>query len=388
MRSAAALLLCALAAPAAAVVIERGPYIESVTQKMAVVRFRAEEPAATWLTFGAAPDCERFQTLFPAAKEQRLALHGLMPDTTHCYRVYLPAGESTAVYKAFEGSFRTLRDEDKPQLNFIAFGESGSGSREQAELAGLMETFRADFVLHTGNRVDTGLDADADSRYFVPYSTMLARTPFFLALGAQDYGPDARREAGRGFLKANYVPFHSVPLTGLPPHYFFVDAGKARFLFADANAFDGVKFAPPLDLGGKQYRWLDNFLGRGDKAWKIVVMNRPLYSSAADTGPDQAPVLEPLFLKHKVDLVLSGYTRNYERTKPIKDGSVSEEDGIVYVTLGGGGLPLSRKTGENEWSEKFVSDYHFAYFEMTETSLKMRVFNREAKLLDEFEIQK
>jgi len=385
---AAALLLLACA-PARAARLERGPYLENMAKNMVTVRFRVDVATPAWLSFGAAPDCERFLTTVPAVKEQRVPLFGLLPDTTHCYRLYLPADQSTGVYKAFEGKFTTFRDEDRPWFSFLAFGDSGSGSPEQLQLAAQMDKYNPDFVLHLGDMVESGLDADADAQYFRPYAGLQARAPFFQALGNHDYGPDLRAAGGRGFLKANYAPFHSVPLTGLPPHYYFFDIANARFFVLDTNAFFGAKFAPGLEPGSKQYKWLDYYLGRTEKTWKFVVVHEPLYSTGAH-GIIEAEVkaLEPLFLKHRVDLVFQGHDHNYERTMPVKEGLPDEAGGIVYVTLGGGGSTLYIQRRNADWSEKFLPTYNFSFLEINEKSLNMSVYNKDGEVLDTLAVQK
>jgi predicted phosphodiesterase len=382
--------LALLPAPrAAAAVLERGPYLENMTKDMVTVRFRVDEATPAWISYGAAPDCERFLTLLPEQKEQKLPLFGLLPDTTHCYRVYLPAAQSTGAYKAFEGSFTTFREEDKPHFSFLAFGDSGSGSEEQLELAARMNGYRPDFVLHLGDLVESGLDADADEQFYRPYAGLLSRAPFFLTLGNHDYGKDMRSEAGKGFLKANFVPFHSTPLTGLPPHYYFFDVANARFFVLDTNAFYGAKYAPGLEPGSKQYKWLDYFLGKTEKEWKFVVMHEPAYSTGAHDAPAELlKTLEPLFLKHKVDLVFQGHDHDYERTMPVKEGLPDEENGIVYVTLGGGGSTLYIQRRNEEWSEKYLPVYHFAVAEVKEKLFTLTVYNKAGEVIDSFEMQK
>lgn len=390
MRLALAAALAVLAcAPARAVSLERGPYLENMTREMVTVRFRVDEATPAWVSYGAAPDCERFLTLLPEQKEQKLPLFGLLPDTTHCYRIYLPAAQSTGVYKAFEGRFTTFREEDKPYFSFLAFGDSGSGSVEQLELAARMDAFSPDFVLHLGDLVESGLDADADMQYFRPYAGLLSRSPFFSALGNHDYGKDMRTDAGKGFLKANFVPYHSAPLTGLPPHYYFFDVANARFFVLDTNAFYGAKFAPDLKPGSKQYKWLDYYLSKTDKAWKFVAMHEPVYSTGAHAMPEeQLKALEPLLLKHGVDLVFQGHDHDYERTAPVKEGLPDEENGIVYVTLGGGGSTLYIQRRNEDWSEKFLPVYHFAVVDVKEKKLNMSVYNKAGEAIDSFELQK
>ncbi|OGS12735.1 MAG: hypothetical protein A2234_00390 [Elusimicrobia bacterium RIFOXYA2_FULL_58_8] len=385
----AAVLLLLPVGAASAARLERGPYLENTASKMVTVRFRVDTATPAWLTFGAAPDCERFQTIFPAAKEQRMPLFGLTPDTTHCYRLYLPAEQSSGAYKAFEGTFSTFRAEDKPYFSFLAFGDSGSGSEEQLQVAARMDQFRTDFVLHTGDLVESGLDTDADGQYFTPYAALLARTPFFIALGNHDYGRDFNNAAGKGFLKANFTPFHSVPLTGLPPHYYYFDVGNARFLVLDSNAFFGAQFAPPLEPGSKQYKWLEAVLSKTDRTWKFIVMHHPLYSTGKhEVLEAQLNALEPLFLKYKVDLVFQGHNHNYERTKPVKQGLPDENEGIVYLTLGGGGRILYSQRSSEDWSDKFLPVYHFGHFEVNDKNLSMTVYDKAGAIVDEFEIQK
>lgn len=384
---AAALLFLAGAAGAARV--ERGPYLENMATDMATVRFRADVSTPAWLSYGVVPDCERFLTSFAQTKEQKVTLFGLTPDTTYCYRVYLPADQSTGVYKAAESSFTTFRGEDKPQFSFLAFGDSGSGSQEQRELAVQMEKFRPDFVLHTGDMVESGLDSDADAQYFKPYAGLLARVPFFLTLGNHDYGKDLRAPEGRGFIKANYAPFHSVPLTGLPPHYYFFDQGNARFFVLDTNAFDGAKFAPTLEPGSKQYKWLERFLAKTEKEWKFVVVHEPVYSTGAHGAAEaEVKALEPLFLKYKVDIVFQGHDHDYERTMPVKEGLPDEAEGIVYITLAGGGSTLYIQRRNEEWSEKFLPTYHFAFAEVKDKVFSLSVYNKDGEMIDSLEIQK
>ncbi|HAH32253.1 MAG TPA: hypothetical protein DCL44_08070 [Elusimicrobia bacterium] len=417
-------------------VFERGPYLENMSSKMVTVRFRLDTATAAWVTYGAPPDCERFMVMAPFAAEQKITLNGLFADTTHCYLIYLPAVEDVpasspsilpekspylsanseedpalpgfmdepppggasqkpavqtggAVYKAFEGTFRTFRDEDKPYFDFLAFGDSGSGSAEQLAVAAQMDKFNPDFVLNTGDMLETGLDSDAAAQYFRPYAKMLSREPFFLALGNHDYGEKYNKEAGKGFIKANYQPFHTVPLTGLPPHYYYFDIGDARFFVLDTNAFYGARFAPSLEPGSKQYKWLEYMLDKTKKAWKFVVMHQPIYSTGAHGGlEDERATLEPLFLKYKVDLVLQGHDHNYERTRPVKEGLADDIDGIVYLTLGGGGRPLYFQRANQDWSEKFLPVYHFAYFEVRDKKLKITVYDKDGQVIDTLDIQK
>lgn len=378
-----------IGSPAAAAELARGPYVESVADNMAAVRFRTDSSTVAWLSYGAYPDCERFMTLSPEGKEHRIILYGLLGDTTHCYRVYLPGTLSTGVYRAAESSFKTFRAADKPYLNFLAFGDSGSGTEEQLELGRQMEKFEPDFIVHTGDLLSEGLDADADKQYFLPYKSMIAKYPMYIALGNHDYGRKYNKEEGRRFLRENYIPFHTMPYTGLPPYYYFFDDGNARFFVLDTNSFAGAKWAQPLNASSKQYTWLQHYLARTSAPWKFVVMHEPIYNTGAHASSEQQrALLAPLFEKYKVDIVFQGHDHDYERTRPIMGGTANNAEGVVYVTLGGGGSPLYFQRDTADWSAKFLPVYHFAFIEIKDSALKMTVYDKSSKVIDTLEMQK
>ncbi|MDT8286407.1 MAG: metallophosphoesterase [Elusimicrobiales bacterium] len=385
----AALLLLALSLPAGAAQIVRGPYLAAGAAESMNVRFRADVSTVAWLRYGIAPDCERVTTMDYATQEHRFPLFGLLSDTTYCYRIFLPEPTGQAVYKAAEGRFRTFPPPEKDSFTFLAFGESGSGSPEQAELAEQMERLSPALVIHTGGLTESGLDEDADAQYFGPYAELLARTPFFPVPGSSEYGPDAATAEGKNFFRENYSPFQSIPLNGLPPHYYYFDIANARFIALDSNAFAGAAAAPALVKNSKQYKWLDYVLSRTKKDWKFVVLHHPVYSSG-DYGilEEMNETLRPLFEKHQVDVVFQGHERLYERTAPLVEDKRTG-GGPVYVTLGGGGRPIQARAEEPaEWSERFITEHHFAEVRVNARLLTLVIYGKDGTVLDIFRLEK
>ena len=58
------------------------------------------------------------------------------------------------------------------------------------EIADLMAQHKSDFVIHTGNITDSGLDEDANEQFFTPFKEVLRHTPLFIAVGPNEYGPN------------------------------------------------------------------------------------------------------------------------------------------------------------------------------------------------------
>lgn len=385
----AAFLLLGLALPAGAAQMVRGPYLAAGGAESMTVRFRADVSTVAWLRYGIEPDCERVTTMNYATREHRFPLFGLLADTTYCYRIFLPEPTGQAVYKAAEGRFKTFPPSEKDSFTFLALGETGAGSPEQAEIAGQMERLSPDLVIHTGGLVEGGLDETADEQYFGPYSGLLRRVPFFPVPGYSEYGPDAEAAEGKGFFRENYSPFQSVPLNGLPPHYYYFDIANARFIALDSNAFGGASAAPSLARSSKQYKWLEYVLSRTKKDWKFVILHHPLYSSGEFGILEELnETLRPLFEKHGADIVFQGHERIYERTAPLVENGRAEA-GPVYITLGSGGRAPQPPPGEPaEWSEKLVPDHHFAEGRINGRLFTLVVYGKDGTVLDIFRLEK
>jgi 3',5'-cyclic AMP phosphodiesterase CpdA len=81
----------------------------------------------------------------------------------------------------------------------------------------------------------------------------------------------------------------------------------------------------------EQIAWLEKELKDSKEDWKIAYFHHPPYSSGDRHGSDAKlrEVLEPMFVKYNVSVVLTGHDHFYERVKPQK--------GIVYFVVGSGG---------------------------------------------------
>src|SRR5262249_28815529 len=80
-----------------------------------------------------------------------------------------------------------------------------------------------------------------------------------------------------------------------------------------------------------EVKWIDSQLAASGEKWKIVFFHHPLYSSGKTQGSEvkRRELLEPIFVRYKVSLVLSGHDHIYERIKP--------QNGIQYFVEGSSG---------------------------------------------------
>lgn len=367
--------------------IVRGPYLEDPTQTTLVMRWQTDIPTPAWLEYGPAPRCNQIMKINPESTNHKAVLYGLVPNQQFCYRLYVYNEARDGVQAPIEGDFRTLYSPERKEVHFVAFGNTaGENTGAKTLLADQMAAAGADFAIHTGNLTASGLDADANAEFFLPYKSVLRDTPLFVAIGANEYGPDKDNRNSKSFVRTNYSRFHDMTWSNATPKYYSFDTANARFIFLDANIALGAVWAPNIDDQSAQYKWLQTTLAGAAEKWKIVVLNAPLYSTG-EKGPTNEVAAQwiPLFEKYGVHLVLQGMDADYERTFPMLKDQTSPR-GVTYVTLGGGGTTPKRRSISHPSTARFVSAYHYADIKIVDRKLTVTVFNEKGKQIDKFDL--
>src|SRR5687768_6130630 len=194
-------------------------------------------------------------------------------------------------------------------VKFLVIGDTGTGGREQyqvaVKIAEARQRFPFTFAIMLGDNLYGSENASAYvSKFERPYKPLLdAGVKFYAALGNHDE-PSQR----------NYAKFNMDS-----KRYYTHGHGDVEFFVLDST------YMTP-----QQIDWLGNELEESDAEWKIPYMHHPMYSSGEKHGSerDLQALVEPLFVKHGVDVVFAGHEHFYERLKPQK--------GIFYITQGGG----------------------------------------------------
>lgn len=257
-------------------------------------------------------------------------------------------------------SFTTAPRKRGP-FRFTAFGDEGI-SYDAVATTELVRAQKPDFHLHAGDisyAEDSGHGLITDSydprvwdSWFTEVAQAAGTIPWNVAVGNHEmeawYSPD-----GYG---AAHARFDFPGGVGGPTYYSFT-YGNVGFVALDAN---DVSYEIPANFGyskGGQVAWLEKTLA-GLRAqdgidFIVVYFHHCAYSTctshASEGGVRQ--YWTPLFDKYSVDLVVNGHNHIYERTDPIKDGSVTTAapigatitpatEGSTYVVAGGAGDSL------------------------------------------------
>jgi 3',5'-cyclic AMP phosphodiesterase CpdA len=240
-------------------------------------------------------------------------------------------------------------------VRFLVFGDDGTGDREQYEVANQMvrvgSRFPFTFAIMLGDNIyGSERPQDFERKFTRPYKPLLdAGVEFNAALGNHD-DPNQRY----------YKPFN---MGG--NRYRTFKKGNVRFFVIDSNYLDP-----------EQVKWLEKELSESGSDWKIAYFHHPLYTTAR-RGPEVElrAVLEPLFVKHGVDVVFTGHEHVYERMKPQK--------GIYYFTVGGAAKLRKGDTRPGpEIASRYDRDRSFLIAEISGDSLYFQTISRTGAVVD------
>jgi hypothetical protein len=180
-----------------------------------------------------------------------------------------------------------------------------------------------------------------------------------------------------------------------------LDAGVKFYASLGNHDEPSQRFYKPFNMEGKRYysfrkgdveffvldstymtpeqaEWLGDALGKSSARWKIAYAHHPLYSSGKKHGSEEdlRAVVEPLLIKHDVNVVFAGHEHFYERLVPQK--------GIHYFTAGGSAKLRSGNIARRSplTAKGFDSDNSFMLVEVTKDQLLFETISRKAQLVD------
>jgi 3',5'-cyclic AMP phosphodiesterase CpdA len=243
-------------------------------------------------------------------------------------------------------------------FKFGVLGDFGTGEKPEYQLAEQMANFRNRFkydivVLVGDNLYGSERPQDFSKKFELPFKPLLdGGVKFYASLGNHD----AREQ--------RYYKLFNMDGN---LYYDFSPASDVRFFM-----FESTYPVP------EQVAWLEKKLQGSNDKWKFVVFHHPLYSSGGRHGSDLRlrDVLEPLFVKYNVSVVLTGHDHFYERIKPQK--------GITYFVVGSGGqlAPGNIERGTGLTAKGFDTDRAFMAAEIIGDEMYFNAISRAGDIVD------
>jgi acid phosphatase type 7 len=268
--------------------------------------------------------------------------------------------------------FTTLPDNDSwRELVFLAGGDSRSRRDVRREMNELAASQNPDFVIFTGDFINTALDEQQWDDWFDDWHELMItadgrRIPVIPAIG--------NHEVDGSYLQPREKA----------PFYFH------RFIAPGPRNFYALQLGPELVLVTldsdhiteitEQTEWLDSTLASfRDVRWKMVQYHVAAWPSVRDfDGQIPRKIRDhwiPVFERHNVDIVIEAHDHAYKKTVPIRNNRQDNENGIIYLGDGGWGAPVRETKNPDDfwWLDEAVTIDHFWKFTLSEDGNDLQV---------------
>ena len=364
--------------------IVRGPYLQVATDTSMVVRWRTDAAVRGRVRYGTSlKSLDNFVDDLSLKNEHEIKITGLTPKTKYYYSI--GTLKDTLQYGA-DNYFSTLPVPGQEGLYRIGvFGDCGYLSVNQAKV-------RDEFLKYLGtndleawillgdNAYNDGNDMEYQAKFFNPYKdNLLKKYPVFPAPGNHDYhDADFSAEYAQNNHTTPYYQNFSMPVNGESggvasgnPAFYSFDIGNIHFISLDSYGKEDNKYFLH-DTIGPQVQWLKKDLeANRNKGWVITYWHHPPYSKGthdSDTDDIMSGVRENLLRildRYEVDLVLTGHSHVYERSRLMKGhyGKSTTFDKAKYNLSNSSGLyngtendgPYVKESGGNQGAVYVVS---------------------------------
>jgi len=322
-----------IGATVAAVALARGPVVESVRQRSAIISFRTTVPDRAFVVLenGARINAS-------AGVDHVVRLTRLTPGMHYTYTVETDSGVVAA------GRFRAAPAR-AGRFTFAVVGDFGSGTSDETAVASMIESWHPNFVLTVGdNAYPLGATDLLDYDIFRPYAAVMRESAWFPALGNHDVAADG----GKPELEA----FHSL---GNERWYRFT-WGNAAVVVLDSDS----SVAP----SSPQLRFARRALALGS-CFRFAAWHHPPWEPPGrPLSPGLRRNIVPLVERDGVQVVFVGHLHAYARSRPRKR--------VVYVAVGTGGAPLDNDARKLTIPLAHIVQGHFG-------ALRVDVAPREAR---------
>lgn len=346
--------------PADARLFDVGPYLlmsKSGEPTVVIEHALSQAPTVRWRSVAQTSSLSASRGEVVATQVDDLwyaILPGLPPDQPLLYQVESEIGATTQI------PFRAGRSRGTP-FSFAAFGDTRTGHKIHSALINAMAKEPVEFVVHSGDLVETGGVKEQWQQFFRIEEPVIARSPLFAVVGNHDDSP--RRHFSHYFLSGPLAESN---------RYYYQDWGDVRVVVVDSEI--------EARAGSEQYEFLDRVLKEGAQQGMIMLLalHYPPYSSGAHgSNIELREVIGDLAPKYGVEVVLAGHDHDYERTKRI--------DGVTYMVAASGGAPIRRL--KPSWFTAVVrTEPHFVIFNVDRGSLVGRAINLGGETFDSFVI--
>ena len=339
----ASILAALTPASVLAQIVTRGPYLQNATPNAVTVRWRTDVATASLVNFGtSAANLDQHTDVAVTTTEHEVRLTGLAPGTQYYYEV----GWTDAVLATgpdFTFTTPPVAGSQTPTRIWV-IGDAGTGGSGAAAVRDGFATFNGtqhvDAWLMLGdNAYGSGTDTEYQAGVFNMYPAMLRRTLLWSTIGNHEVY--SSEDSGLTFPYLDIFTLPKIGEAGGVPSgtekYYSFDYGPIHFICLDSMSSNRSR-------AGAMAQWLRADLEATTQKWIVAFWHHPPYSKGSHDSDSEEELIEmreyflPVLEAGGVDLVLSGHSHQYERSK-LLNGHYhfsSELDASMVLDAGSG----------------------------------------------------
>ena len=307
--------------------ITRGPYLQKATQESMIIRWTTDTVTSSKISIGFDMGTPLFSlTDSEELLEHKMLVTALLPNTKYYYTI---ENIDSIIYQDSTLFFKTLPEKGFVQdYSFFVIGDAGQGSQAQRNVSlAFQEKYgiHHDGVILLGdNAYWSGTQEEYQNNFFDGfYNEIFENTVIWPAPGNHDYyGASIPMTPTAPYFDIFDIPTNAEcgGLESNSTQYYSFDYGNIHFVSLDSYAVD-------RDAHAEMANWLRTDLDSNDLAWTIAFWHHPPYSKGSHDSDNQTGVdlelvemrenIVPILEDYNVDLVLSGHSHSYERSKLI-----------------------------------------------------------------------
>ncbi|MFT5886806.1 MAG: hypothetical protein ACI9IP_003277 [Arcticibacterium sp.] len=451
--------------------IKRGPYLMKTGPTFTQIAWKTLTAANGKVMIGNGP--LNLTTSFndaSVAEEHFMNITGLSPNTKYYYSV---GTSSTVMQNLTDNYFITppIAGTVK-KTRILTMGDIGNGDQNQKLVTDMflqnVQDKYIDLYLPLGDLVyrlngestDGGTEKNFDYNFFqmMQYDRIMKQTPIYPIVGNHEYYNYDNANIDFTNFNRPYFQLFNMPTAGEEggvasgsERFYSFNKSNIHFVVLDAYGWDTYPTGDPAndttfatlphassplsnhafnwEVGNSQMVWLMADLAANTQKWTVVSLHAPIYSKGSHDSdgpgdwyipPIRAAYL-PIFEQYDVDLVLSGHSHIYERSKLLRGHYLNSGDfntalyptghvvsnslatytssgtcpyiknngekGIVYAVIGtghendgGGGHPAMTVTNPNNFGAMLI--------EIEGNQLDAKWIGENGNVLDQFTILK
>ena len=326
----------------------------------------------------------------------RVVLKDLEPDTRYVYRV----GDGSTWSEWID--FKTAGGPTEP-FRFLYFGDAQNKIKSlwsRSVRAAYRTAPDARFMVFAGDILAEGYDDALWEEWWYGMGFISAMIPTLPVAGNHDLhrrpdSPNADRVMSVSPLwNAHFTVPSNGPGTPLDHQSYYFDYQGVRFVFVDVDVYANEDFEPAERdrVSRMQADWLEETLKQNPNLWTIVVQHQPIFAVAKDREyAEMRHILEPLYDRYHVDLVLEGHDHVYARTHKIfEERAVKNSDpGTIYViSVSGPKMYALNRRFESLLSKTQMNTQMYQIVSIDNKKLDFKAFSIDGTLVDDFQIDK